>query len=78
MNGQGGLGHGVQGGGQTQGVLEEGPLEAGEQPLGGNWATDRPEQERGVEEAGGGRRLGAGLPGEGVLGGEGPTWRWVR
>lgn len=60
------------------GVQEERPLEVGEQSLGGDWAKDRPEQEWEVEEAGGGWRVGAGVLGEGVLGGEGPTWRWVR
>lgn len=79
LDGLGVLGHGVRGGGWTLGVREEGGLEAGEaqgeQPPGGIWAKDRPEQERGLEETRGGRRDGEGVLGEGVLGGEGPTWR---
>lgn len=60
------------------GVWEEGPLEAGEQLLGGNWAKDKREPELGVEGAAGGRWaaegvLGEGAPGEGVPGGAGPT-----
>lgn len=78
MDGLGGLGHGVQSRGQMLEVQEEGPLEAGEQPLGENWAKGRPEQEQGVEEAGWSQETDEGAPGEGALGGEGPTWRWVR
>lgn len=61
------------------GVWEEGPLKVGEQPpLGENWVKDRPEQELGAQEAGPGQGEGEGASGEGALGGEGPTWRWVR
>lgn len=46
LDGPGGLGHGVPGGGQMLGMQEEGRLEVRE-----NWAKDRPEPGQGVEEA---------------------------
>lgn len=60
------------------GLQEEGPLEAWKQPLGENWAKDRPEPQQGAEVAGPGWGDAEWALGEGALGVEGPTWRWVR
>lgn len=78
LDGLGGLGHGAAGEGQVLGLQEEEPLEVGEQPLGKNWAEDWPELELGEEEVGQGWGEEEGPMGEGALGVEGPTWRWVR
>lgn len=78
LDGLGGLGHGVPGEGQVLGLQEEGPLEEWKEPLGENWAEDRPELEQGAEEAGRGWREAEWALAEGALGVEGPTWRWVR
>lgn len=78
LDGLGGLGHGVQGGGQTRGVQEEGTLEMVKWPPGGKQADGWPKEEQGLEKARQGQVRGEGARGAGVLGDGGPTWRWVR
>lgn len=73
-----GLGHGVLGEGQVLGLQWEVPLEVWKEPLGENWAEDRPELEQGAEEAERGWGEAEWALAEGALGVEGPTWRWVR
>lgn len=78
LNDVGGLRHGVPAEGQRLGLQEEDPLELWKQPVGENWAKDRPELEQGENAAGRGWGDGQASSGEGAPGVEGPTWRWVR